>query len=201
MCSMLPRLTLLALVLSLSFACGHEPDASPHRRARVNVQTWDIGDDLARNKKVVTDAVRAQGGDDSLLALVLAVGMQETQHFTAAERDASKDGQGPAKNYSAYNMNADMLGRIGWSEGQGPDLNDQANLHVATELLVKAIRQFSEDGFLAFHRGGWTAYQDRCSYGCQDYILQIRATQTWILQGAPAIFTDGRRLGADVPHV
>lgn len=173
----------------------------PQRRARAEVQSWEYGDELAGNKKTVADAVRAQGGDDKLVALILAIGMQETEHFTAAERDSSKDGSGGAKNFSAFNMNGDMLGRIGWSEGKGPDLNDQANLAFATGLLVQAIRQLSEEGFMAFHRGGCTAYQDRISYGCREYIATIRATQAWLLSNAPGCFTDGRRVGSSVPHV
>ncbi len=196
---------LLLAVLIASPACGDlepMPKRMPShgKRARVTVSGWDVGDELSRRKRLVVDTLRSEGADDARVGLVVAAAMAETNDLSCSGRDASKDGMGDAKNFSAYNMNAYALRMIGWSEGCGPDLNDDANLAEATRLFNRGINQLGEESFMFLHRGGETAMRDRQSYGCQEYYATIKAIAEHLVQDTSRL-TDGRRYGCDIAHV
>ena len=193
--------TLIAavLVMSLVAACGQAPPLEPQRRRAHAVTTWQGSSTLQANKQTVVATLRSLGASDERISLVLAMAMQETQDLSASQRDASKDGT-PAANYSAYNMNLACLQKIGWQQGQGPDLNDDANLAAATKWLNTGLDALGEEGFMCFHRGGSTAYEDHVSYGAQDYITQIRQVQGFLLS-QKNLWQDATRVGGFLNHV
>ena len=129
---------------------------------------------------------------------MIAIAMQESNDCCATQRDASKDCT-PSANYSCFNINKDMLELLGWHEG-GPDLNDNANVIHAIAYIIAAEHEWGMDKFLAFHRGGRTAFNDGVSYGAKEYAEAINAVVKE-LEARPEHMTDDWRLGFEVPHV
>lgn len=198
--------TFLAFSLSclLLASCGH-PDALDEFRKNqrkphaVSVNVWDGSDTLATNKQTIVRACQSRGASEAQTALVLAMAFQETQEMKACERDASKDGT-PSMNYSAFNMNADCLQRLGWVSGNGPDLNQDSALDEAVGYILKGFQTFGEDGMLNFHRGGSTALADGVSYGACEYRDQMRGIQQYLLINK-CNWTDNKRIGGYLQHV
>lgn len=170
----------------------------PHVEAVIN--SWEVGPELADRKKTIVDTLRAEGADDWRVAVVVAAALAETQDCSAKNRDASKDSQGDAKNFSAYNMNAYALRMVDWTEQAGPDLNDDAHLADATRCFHKGLNKLGETDWLLLHRGGQTALNDKCSYGCQEYAATIRSIASHLLADKSRL-TDAKRYGCDIPHV
>ena len=177
---------------------GRKDDSSPIRPHAV--QAWQGSQQLAANKATVVAACHQAGASDATVSLVLAFLMQETTDADASQRDASKDSAGDSKNWSAFNMNSAFLKKIGWQEGQGPDLNDQANLGAATGWMLKGLSVLGEDGTMNFHRGGQSGYENDQLYGCCDFRAQIREVQGYLMAHREA-WTNGQRIGGFLPHV
>ncbi len=198
--SMLPPLFAMA-------ACG-KPEPLPSQMTPVhgrlphgqNIQCWQGSETLRQNKTRIVNAARALGADDTRVALLVAAAMAESQEIRADQRDTSKDGMGPAKNYSAFNMNGYALAMLGWTEGQGVDLNQDCNLEQATRLFNQGLDGIGETKWLHLHRGGETAMRDGVSYGCQEYAAAIRAIAQHLLSD-PSRLTDGNRYGCEIAHV
>ena len=75
----------------------------------------------------------------------------------AREGDGSK--KGLSTNCSALNLNVDMITMLGYSgNDNGASLNDEQNLHLAVDWLVKAVHLWGAKKTLDFHRGGRTAF-------------------------------------------
>ena len=192
-------LPILFLVLCVN-ACGPLEPLPPMqgKQARVQPQTWQVPG-LGQTKQAVVAAVKANGGDDRLANIVLAMLMAETVHGTSDERDASKDGS-EAANYSAFNLNKACLKKLGWIEGQGPDLNKQQNIAEAVKWVLAGIRQLTLPGMLNFHRGGSCGFDDGVSYGCKDYRDAIFAIAAYI-QTHPESASNDDRVGTFLQHV
>lgn len=61
-------------------------------------------------------------------------------------------------NFSALNLNVDMLRRLKYT-GNGDDLNNDTQLPQAVDFLVKAIHKWGAKRTLDFQRGGATAFE------------------------------------------
>ena len=170
----------------------------------------DYGDALRQNKQRILKHMQALNISAVELYTVMAIAMQETNHMDVGERDTSKDGQGDAANLSAFNMNLDMLKRVGYIPGKSPDLNDPKNLEVAVDFLLRGIRHFTLNGFLAYHRGGWTSwnqfveggqdgYHANDVYDVQGYI-NCFTTLVTVLGTDAKLFSDSRRVEVYCVH-
>lgn len=90
------------------------------------------------------------------------MGLESEQMYNSdgsAQRDASKDNQGLSKNVSPFNMNIDMLNMIGF-KGNPDSLNRISNIKETVLVAIQAVNKLGLQGFLNFHRGGRTAFND-----------------------------------------
>ena len=194
-----------SLILALA-SCGPLDDLVHGRPGEAQnvkprtVQAWQGSQQLAANKAIVVAAAHQRGASDATISLLLAMLMQETVDGEACQRDATKDCAGDAKNWSAFNLNSACLRQLGWQEGQGPDLNDQANLGAATGWVLTGLEHLGENGMMNFHRGGQTSYNDGHSYGADAYRAQMRQVQAY-LQAHREAWVNGQRIGGNLPHV
>lgn len=185
-----------------AISCGPQPheQAARHEARAVAVQGWDVGPDLASRKQLIVNILRSEGASDEKIALTIACVMGETVHISCGERDASKDSMGDAKNWSAYNMNSFALKKLGWVESASVDLNHDDHLAAATKFFSQGLDKFGIEKWLCLHRGGETAFCDGVSYGARDYISAITSIRDHLLADKLRL-VDGKRYGADIPHV
>jgi len=149
------------------------------------------------NKRKVVAALRKKDGiGEAKVKLLIAIAMLETNTMDPAQRDTGKTGD--STNYSLWNINRDMLKRLpGGTDG---NLNSWSGLDNVVDRLASAINKFGINGFLNFHRGGYTGWQDGVSYGCQDYRNGI-ASMIRILDNNEDLLSDSRRIDMSVGHV
>lgn len=150
----------------------------------------------AANKVRIVKALRGAGLSESHVRLLLAIAMLETNTFDPASRDKKKTGD--STNYSAFNINRDMLRRLG--VGNMESLNSWNGLGATVRALKSAVSTFGVNGFLNYHRGGYTGWKDAASYGCQGYRNGI-ASMVKQFDENPALMSDDRRLDLVVRHV
>jgi hypothetical protein len=159
----------------------------------------DYGDELRRNKETINQAFEAKSISGQRRFIMMAMAMLETNTMTARDRDASKDGSGGAKNVSLWNLNVDMLGRLGYT-GNFDALNDDANIPEVVGLMNKAFDKWGIERTLNFVRGGYSAFVDGKSYGAVEYRDVIKSITTAIVN-APSLMTDSRRVEIYLVHV
>ncbi|MDQ7824842.1 MAG: hypothetical protein RDV48_18735 [Candidatus Eremiobacteraeota bacterium] len=175
------------------------PDGSINPGPRPNNNTYEVAG-LGENKKNVLNALNAEGATREEQALIMSMGMLETQRMDPSERDGSKDGSGLAKNFSAFNANADLLKRLGVPESRLNSLNStEGNAEVARTLL-KGIREKGADWVLNFQRAGAASLTDPAAYGQDKYRNVIRSMQKDMLAD-PSLLTDNRRLAYSLEGV
>lgn len=85
------------------------------------------------------------------LRMLLAMAMLETQSFDPKDRDSSKDNQGDSMNFSAWNINRDMLMRDGMiPASELASLNTWAGLDLMSQLMVHMIEGYGLNSFLNY---------------------------------------------------
>ncbi len=169
--------------------------------------TTQGGGDIVANKKAALAGI--PNATPAEKAFVIAVGMQETNSFSANERDKSKDGTTDgSRNFSAYNMNGAMLKDLGVSPQQMEALNDPKNQGQASQVLLQAYHKYGEDGVLAWHRGGGSAYDGYVKSGYKDMTKGSVSDPKWYqsyynsvysaqnaINGNNKLLTDNSRVG------
>lgn len=155
--------------------------------------------ELQANKAKLNAAFDAAGTPAPLRRLFLAMGMLETTTLSAAQRDASKDKQGLAANVTLWNLSIDLVQQLGY-KGDAWQLNKTEKLPEVVSLLRAGVEKWGRDRLLAFVRGGRTAFQDGCSYGCKEYHRTI-ATIEGAIAREPALAWDDRRVDIHLRHV
>ena len=166
--------------------------------ADYNIQ--DYGDELRNNKNFLVQVLQGQHASLSDQVLVVAMAMQETNHMSPDERDASKDGT-PSANISVLNLNIDMLRSAGYNgNDDGAAMNNQQNLGLPVWYLLHAVNIWGLSPTLNFQRGGRTAFEDGVSYGAADYRNSI-ATIYNAISNDMSLLTDSRRVVVDLDHV
>jgi len=124
----------------------------------------------------------------------MAIGMLETNTFDPKNRDRKKTGD--STNYSQFNMNRDLLRRIGMVSNR---LNSWSGVKMAALAVKKALAEFGVNGFLNFLRGGYTGWEDGKSYDCAGYRNGI-ASFIKYFDKYPKLLTDNRRVDINVKH-
>ena len=190
-----PRALALALVLPATFLLF--PSAARADGGGMNVYAGT--GTLASNKQKAFFAAKSLGASYSEIILILAVGMGETDNFSVDQRDATKDQAGLAANYTAFNVNGDMLTHL-YGRQDFSKYNGQDNIALGVRALLDAFRKWTPDRFLAFHRGGSTAFEDGQSYGAADYKARIHQVAKY-LERNPQHLTDNYRVCFCIPHV
>lgn len=98
-------------------------------------------------------------------------------------------------------MNIDMLKRIGF-KGNPNSLNRLSNIKTTVKTVLLALNKLGLEGFLNFHRGGATGYSKPSTPkfkipvfkdGVYNVMKEYMRDQS--------LFTDGRKVWADIPHV
>ena len=179
---------------------GSLPPLSFYAPGNLNFGIYNYGSELANNKAILIEALRANSATVEEQAIVLAIAMQETTLMREDQRDASKDWT-PSANISFLNVNYDMITKVGYEyKDYGASLNTLNKLPQVVGYLLKAFHQWGIERTLNFHRGGWTAFQDGYSYGAATYRNAI-ATMYRQIANDIKLETDGRRLEINVPGV
>jgi hypothetical protein len=118
-----------------------------------------------------------------------------------ALRDTSKDFDKLWKNYSPLNMNGDMLKRIGF-KGNKDKLNKAGNIKLVVATLLQGIKKLGLEGFINFHRGGATGYKQPNN---PEFKIPIFKNGIYHMmqkfEGDHSLWTDGRKVWADIDHV
>ena len=158
----------------------------------------DYGAALRQNKQALAGATAHLPHDQR--CLLTAMAMLETNTMSIGERDAGKDHlTNGAANVSIFNLNVDMVRRLGFTGSPG-HLNRPEALRAVVDLLTAAFKQWGTERTLAFVRGGYTAFQDGHSYGAKEYIATIYRIRDAVRADA-ALLTDGRRVEVYLQHV
>jgi hypothetical protein len=166
-------------------------------------------DSLRKNNKIALNNAMEQLGLRDLKAkslLFALFGLESEQmynHDGTAQRDSSKDNQGLSKNVSPLNMNIDMLNVIGF-KGNPNDLNYISNIKQTVSVAIQAINYLGMSGFLNFHRGGRSGYNDPAKYDSIYKMPDFRRGAYNIMvkyMNDPSLFTDGRKVWANIPYV
>lgn len=167
-------------------------------------QLSSYGDVLKENKWRVHNACQSlEGGvPPDVRALLFATAFQETTTLSAAQRDASKDGDpSGAANWSPWNLSEDLLRHLGFSNNESFYLlNRDDHLVTVVKLVLRGVCRWGAARYLAFVRGGRTGFADGKSYGVQEYTNGV-ATQLNALAADQSLFWDDRRPDVVVPQV
>jgi len=161
------------------------------------IHQMDGGSTLAQNKQAMMSALDHAGASSSEKAVILAVGMQESQHMSACERDQKKDGSA-SENVGALNFNVDEAKKFGCADPRS--LNSDSAMGKEATTMLNGIRAEGVDKALNLHRGGTTAEQDGVSYGAVGYRAGIMAVANKIQQD-PSLMTSSVRVAPDTSYV
>lgn len=122
-----------------------------------------------------------------------------------AQRDTSKDHTTDgSKNYSPLNMNYDMLKNYVHYKGNFDSLNKIANIKECVKVLIQAVNKLGLGGFVNFHRGGRSGYENPKKYEAKFKMQAFRVGLYNIMMKYmedTSLFTDGRKVWSDIPHV
>ena len=160
----------------------------------------DYGIELQTNKAFLEMACTAAGiTDNDIKCLLLSMAMLETNTLDVNDRDASKDGSHGAANVSIFNLNMDMIHRLGYTD-DSEFLNEPYNLSIVVRILWDALYTWGIDQTLDFIRGGYVGFMDGVSYGCQDYRNTIGTIYN-VIRNDPSLLVDSRRVEIYLEHV
>jgi hypothetical protein len=166
-------------------------------------------DNLRKTNKLALGNALSQLGINDLKtkAFLFAIfGLESEQMYDSngnAQRDASKDHDPLAKNVSPLNMNIDMLNHMNF-QGNPMDLNLLQNIRLTVSTAVKAINHFTLAGFLNFHRAGRTGWLQPAANDRRFLMTEFRVGVFNIMMKYvqdQTLFTDGRKVWANIPHV
>lgn len=176
--------------------CAVATPLSAPANARYTISSY--GPTLVKNKHVLADAFNKAGTPTDLRALFLAMGFQESTHLTG--RDFSKDGRKDgAANHSLFNINESMLTQLGY-KGSFSVLDTDQGLPTMLKLMQKGIELWGVRRFLAYVRGGTSAWCDLTSYDTAGYANAI-ATMVRVIGANKALFVNDQRINIDTKHV
>lgn len=166
------------------------------------------GEDSLRhkNKQALQRACNDLGINDlktrAFIFTVFTVESEQMYHSNGeAQRDTGKDGDKLAKNVSPVNMNIDMLNMIGFN-GNPNNLNKLSNIKETVKTVLLAVKKLGLEGFLNFHRGGRTAYNNPHNnpYKVPEFKDGIYNIMQKYVQDT-SLFEDGRKVWAQISYV
>jgi hypothetical protein len=159
------------------------------------------GASYKKNKNAVWRAIKSAHGLSAAQKLMLfSIGMLETNTFSAAQRDRSKDGT-PSQNWSLFNANTDMLvrARVASSARGLGFMNSAGQIKRTVAAMAKAIKKYGSTGFLNYMRGGYQGWKDHHSYDCAGYRRGVAKIAS-IVNKDKKLLTDDRRVDLVVAH-
>jgi len=155
---------------------------------------------MRKNKAALNIAFQKCKVPPSHRALLLAMGMIETNAVDVNSRDKGKDdNKDGSANVSIFNLSHDLVQRLGYSKNP-VSLNDPNNLAEAVQLLEKGFNTWGIKKVCAYVRGGATGASDMKSYGVDAY-LQTVATILKVIQKDKVLLVDERRVEIYLEHV
>lgn len=168
----------------------------PQVKSCLPYKITDYGSEYAHNKAHLNEAFAAAKITPARRVLMMSLGMLETSSLDARDRDRSKD-RTPSQNYGVFNINRDLVEMAGFQH----DLDSlNTNMTALVCVVDKAIDRWGVTRFLAFDRGGRTAFYDLKSYGAQDFIKTVASIMR-ALDKDPKLMHDGRRVEIYLQHV
>ncbi|KAG1670882.1 hypothetical protein FOA52_000384 [Chlamydomonas sp. UWO 241] len=194
------RLSLIDCLRSANTRRSYCNNLLPNIAGDKKYSVTSYGDSLKHNKLIVRKAFDEADLPDDLRALFLACAFQETTTMCASDRDASKDGDaGGAANWSLWNLNEDLIRELGYA-GDCRCLNAEDSLRAVLDIMQRGVQRWGVFRYLAFVRGGRTAFEDGHSYGIHDFVNGI-ATMLKVLETDENLFWDDRRINVITEHV
>ena len=185
-----------AIVVCLVIVAIHHADAGAYLTTlKINAKAdrtapiKNYGSTYGANKRRHVEALKKAGLYDAYLALAVAIGMQETSTFNPADYDYTKTGD--STNYSAFNLNRDMIVRAGIQPTSA--YNTWSGIDSAAASIKKMVTQYGVNGFLNYLRGGYSAWKDGVSYDAAGYRNAIASIIRYI-ENDPSLLTDDRRV-------
>ena len=179
----------------------------PSATANRSYDIADYGTLLSDNKWHVTEAFRKKGLSSELRHMFFGMAFQETDHMTSAERDTTKDWRTDGStNWTLWNLSEDLLAELGYKATPGRDretfrkLNDKTRIGYVVSLMKNGVQKWGARRFLAFVRGGRTAFDNESTYDVGSFVDAI-ATHMKVLQDDPDLFWDKRRTEIAIKHV
>lgn len=184
----------------------------PNESASYPYRIESYGSLLRSNKALLLQAFAVHNIREERRALMMAMAMIETTHLLPNERDAKKDNRTDGSaNASIFNLNEDMLRRLGY-QGNIHLLDPLAALPQVVTLIDRAIDKtnwgitpnqgVSASGVTAmlnFVRGGADAYKDGVSWDARNYRNAV-ATALKLISGDPSLMSDDRRITMNVRY-
>lgn len=166
-----------------------------------SIHTNDYGNALSGNKQEMQAALDPMHASASERSFLTAIAMNES---------TTMGGNSDPNCFSIYNMNTDMIKQVTQKYGMNitpQELNLPENQGKAAQVALLALRDYGAKGFLAFERGGPTAYQQLQ----QGQAINVPgANANWIdsyystfqarfqaIQKDPSLLTDSRRVETD----
>lgn len=164
---------------------------------------------LQSNKQGIYKALKSLGLPDAKIKLYLAMAMLETNSMDPADRDKAKTGV--STNYSAWNLNQDMITRLyglGLLDKQissqallaSLNVNDLNGRMNAIKIIVAATNAWGVNDMLNYNRGGYTGWKDGVSYGCLGYRNAI-AQMVQRIDSRPELLQNDQRIDIFVQNV
>lgn len=167
----------------------------PDMPATCDYKITSYGLSYSKNKQRLVEAFKQTKTPPHLQALFLAMAMLETNTLSCEDRDKSKDNcPNKSDNFTLFNLNLDMIHRLGYKE---KDMND---LPTVILLLQKAVKQWGITATLNYVRGGYTAFKDGHSYDVWNYRNTI-ATMLKCIDARPELFNNDQRIDIFLKHV
>lgn len=174
-----------------------------------------FGSSLAQNKQSLMKGLDQAGADAETKKMVMSVAMQETQHMSVGERDNKKDGDAKSKNFSALNINGDMIDQLYGKNGgtlknvlNGRD-ND-ASLKAAAKVMTDATKRWGKDKTLMFLRQGSAPFvgnkADNALKGgafngtAKEYFTNVGRISSTLSQN-PALMTNDKRINIGTSYI
>jgi hypothetical protein len=177
---------------------------------------------ILANKTQFVRVMRSKGLSQQLQGFLLAFAMIETGTLTVRERDALKDWQSGAENFTLFNINTSMIndtlakdpelaGRVGpLLPPPQSKLNEDsdAGISLAIDVVLKGIEVFGMDKYVSYLRGGVTLFNDNTDYRNDSfggfYVRVFKCGFSKIaemIESDPSLLVDDRRVALCIPYV
>ena len=184
----------------------------PNERTDHAYRLRSYAPELSANKARLVAAFEARRIVEGRRILMMAMAMIETTHLSPRQRDDSKDDfDDGSANASIFNLNEDMIRRLGGP--QNIHSLDPLNALPQVVALINRAIDLADWGItpnagvpasgvtamLDFVRGGSTTYRDGTSYDAAGYRRAV-ATAMHVISNDMALMTDDRRVEMNVAH-
>lgn len=191
-------MTFLSIPLLCGAATNYLNQLLPGVPTDMPFKMVSYGDVLKTNKEVLHQALNKQNVVAPNRFLIFSLAMVETSTMSISQKDSSKDHRTDgAINYSIFNLNLDMIQRVGYSKD--PKLLDN-DIPDAIGIIQTAIGRWGVRDTLDFIRGGNTTFVDHVSFGADRFRRTVSTILNELDKNNELLHND-IRVEIDLEHV